>query len=127
MLGPKYMQGCMAAFVLLSIVGLIFEGAYLGAEESNLINDLTKWTVGQASWLSGPIVFASVLVNLPSLLAWDYAFFTSLGSAGTIMRLILGASISFGVIWGFLTILLPVLVNVLVQLARGVISIFRPI
>jgi len=117
----------MFAFIACSILALLFEGSFLGSYENNLINELTKWSVGQSSWLSGPIIFASVLVNLPDLLSWDYSFFTSMGAGGGIIRLFLGVIISFGVIWGFLTILLPVLVNILAQLARGVISIFRPV
>ena len=124
-LGPKYLQGCIVAFILLSLLGLILEGTYFRSEENNLISELTKWTLGSFSWWAIPVVFASVLWNLPDLLSFDYSFFTSLGPAGALIRLVLGASISFAIIWAFMSMLLPVGINALASVAGGAISLFR--
>lgn len=125
MLGPKYLQGCMVAFILLTMLSLGLEGTFFGDYENNLINELTKWTLGTFSWFAIPLVFASLLYHLPDLLSWDYSFFTSLGAAGAIIRLLLGAFVSFGVVWGFMTLLLPVGVQVMGQLGGGLLGIFR--
>lgn len=126
-LGPKYLQGCIFAFILLSLLGLILEGTYFTSYENNLINELTKWTMGSFSWFSVPITFASVLWNLPDLLSFDYSFFTALGPAGALIRLLLGATISFAIIWAFMSMMLPILGNIVAQLAGGLTSLFRRI
>ena len=123
MLGAKYMQGCIFAFIILTILSLLLEGSYLGSEQNNLLNELTSWTVGMASWWTVPIVFGSILWNLPDLISWDYSFFTAMGAGGAIIRLILGATVSFGILWGLLTLLLPVAWQALTSLGRGAIGL----
>ena len=125
MLGSKYMQGCIFAFLILTLLSLILEGAFFGEAEDNLLNDITSWTIGMSSWWSMPIVFVSVLESLPKLLSWNYSFFTAMGTGGAIIRLILGVTISFGIIWGFLALLLPVVLNAMINVGRGIIGLLR--
>ena len=123
MLGAKYMQGCVFAFIILTILSLLLEGSYLGSEQYNLLKELTRWTVGMSSWWTVPIVFGSILWNLPDLISWDYSFFTAMGAGGAIIRLILGVVVSFGILWGLMTLLLPVAWQALTSLGRGAIGL----
>lgn len=123
-LGPKYIQGCMFAFVACTILSLLFDGAYLGNTDYGVMSTLTEWTTKGASWWRVPIVLGSFILALPDMLAWDYGFFHSLGAAGGLMRLFLFLVISVGFCWGFFTVLVPIAYNFMVNIARGIISRF---
>lgn len=124
MFGPKYIQGCLVAFVLLSILSGIFDGVYLGSSDYGTIRTLTWWSDQSFGIFTVPLVMGSFLAALPQMLTWDYSFFHSLGAAGALIRLVLFAMVSVGFVWGFFTVLLPAGLQVLGSLARGLGGIF---
>lgn len=124
MFGPKYIQGCMVAFVLLTILSGLFDGIYLGSTDYGTIQTLTWWTEQSFGIFTVPLVMGSFIAALPQMLTWDYSFFHSLGAVGALFRLILFAIVSVGFVWGFFTVLLPVGLQLLASLARGIVGIF---
>jgi len=121
----RYMQGCLVAFILFSILGFLFEGAFLGSGEGTLINDITKWSTQGWGGFAIPITLASAFAHIPQLISGDFAFFHSLGVAGALLRLIIYAPIAYGLIWGFMLVLLPIIVNGLISIGKGILSIAR--
>jgi len=120
--GPKYIQGCMFAFFICTMLSCIIDGAFLGSTDYGVMATLTNWTTKGFSMWSVPIVFGSFLLALPDMLAWDYSFFHSLGSAGAIMRLLLFVTISIGFVWGFFTIALVPVIQFMLNTIRALIS-----
>ena len=123
-LGSKYLQGCMFAFVVLTILSLTFEGLWMSSSEYSVFGQLASFSAeGFGGW-AVVMVPLSFLRALPSMLSWDYAFFTSLGAAGMIIRILLMLTITVGFVWGFLMVLLPIAASVAASLIRGITGIF---
>ena len=119
--GPGFVSRVMFAFVTCTILSLTLDGLWLGSTDYGVMHTLT-WFQGQGfgSWLVPVAAFGGFLASLPQMLSWDYSFFTSLGAAGGLIRLFLGVTLSFGFVWGFITMLWPIIAQVFVALVRGV-------
>jgi hypothetical protein len=118
----RYMQGCLVAFILFSILGLMCEGAFLGDSESTLIHDITKWNTQGGRGFIIPMTIASAIAHIPQLVSGDFAFFDTLGVAGALLRLIIYAPIAYGLIWGFMLVLLPIIANFVANSINGIIG-----
>jgi hypothetical protein len=115
----------MFAFFAGTILSLIYEGAFLGQTDYGVLGTLTQWTSQGFSFWRIPIVLGSFILALPQMIAWDYGFFASLGAAGSFMRLFLFVVISIGFVWGFFTILFPIALSFVINIARGLIGLAR--
>lgn len=120
MFGPKYVQGCLFAFTLLTIISAVFDGAYLGNDDYGVIQTLTQWTTRDFSLFTVPMVLGSFILSLPQLLTWDYAFLHSLGPIGMLLRFVLSVTISIGFVWGFFSVLFPIMANFVLAILRGI-------
>ena len=120
MFGPKYIQGCIFAFVILTLLSGIFDGVYLGSADYGVIKTLTWWSSQSFGIFTVPLVLGSFVAALPQMLTWDYSFFASLGSAGSIIRLLLFAIVSIGFVWGFFSIMLPAAMQIFGSMIRGI-------
>lgn len=124
MMGSKMMMGLMWCFIILTIFSVITEGVWLGQTESNAVNWLTKYTTKGFSFFQIPLILGSFFTHgIPALLSWDYSFFDN--TWGSIVRLILFATLSLGVIWAFLILVLPGIVSVVANVLGGLVNIFR--
>jgi hypothetical protein len=121
----KYMQGCFVAFILISLICLPLEGAFLGSSENTLLTEMTQWTTRGTGWFALPMFGIGLLVHLPQLISGDYPIFTSLGIFGIIVRLIIWGPIAYGLVWGFFTVLYPIIASAMANLARGLLSWIR--
>jgi len=122
----RYMQGCLVAFILLSILGSLCEGAFFGIHgEGTLINDITKWSTQSWGGFAIPLTLASAFAHIPELISGDFAFFKSLGVAGALLRLVIYAPIAYGLIWGFMLVALPIIINALISIGKGILSLAR--
>jgi len=121
----RYMQGCFVAFILISLICLPLEGAFLGASESSLLSEMTQWTTRGTSWMALPIFGASLLWHLPQLISGDYPIFASLGVFGYIVRLVIWGPIAYGLVWGFFTVLYPIIASAMANLAKGLLGWIR--
>jgi len=121
--GPGYIQRCMFAFVICTILALIIDGAWIGATDYGTIGTLTYFKqYGTGMWVI-PMTAIGFLAALPQMLLWDYSFFHSLGAVGGVFRFILAAVISIGFVWGFVTMLWPIIAQIAVAIARGVVGL----
>lgn len=126
MMGPKQLQGWMLAFVLLTLVSLTLEGLWLGSREESILYWLTQYETKNYTWFSFPLFFGGFFIHgLPAMLTWDYSFFHALGSAGSIMRLILSCVVSIGFVWAIAALMLPIIGNMISKVAGGLASLFR--
>lgn len=123
--GPRYVQGCMFAFFVCTLLSCLYEGAFLGQTDYGVLGTLTQWTTQGFSFWRIPIVLGSFVLALPYMLAWDYGFFASLGAFGMLCRLFMFVLVSIGFVWGFFTILMPIALNFVINIARGLISVLR--
>src|SRR4030042_711623 len=121
----RYMQGCFVAFILISLVCLPLQGAFLGTSESTLLTEITQWTTRGTSWFALPMFGVSLLVHLPQLISGDYPIFDSLGVFGYIVRLVIWGPIAYGLVWGFFTVLYPIIASAIANLAKGLLSWIR--
>lgn len=121
----KYMQGCLVAFILISIVCLPMEGAFLGSNESTLFDSITQWTTKGTGWFVIPLFGIGILTHLPQLISGDYPVFYSLGVAGYLIRLVIWGPIAYGLVWGFFSVLFPIIASAMASLAKGVLSWIR--
>lgn len=123
--GPGYIQRIMFAFVILTILSLLFDGLWLGATDYGTLKTMTWFKgYGFSGWLFPIVAIAGFIAALPQMLMWDYSFFTSLGAAGGLIRLVLSVTISVGFAWGFATFLWPIIAQVFVAVVRGVTGLF---
>lgn len=121
MFGPGFIQRVMFTFVLCTMLSLLLDGLWLGATDYGTLKSLTWFTsYGYSSYLIPFIAFGSFLLALPHMLVWDYSFFTSLGAFGGIMRVFLSVTLSVGFVWGFATMLWPLIAQVFVAVVRGI-------
>jgi len=123
--GPGYIQRVMFAFVVCTLLGLLVDGLWLGATDYGTLKTLT-WFEGKTfgDWAFPFVALVGFLAALPQMLVWDYSFFHSLGAAGALIRLFLSAILSIGFVWGFATMLWPIIAQVFVAIVRGVTSLF---
>lgn len=121
----KYMQGCLVAFVLISLICLPMEGAFLGDNENSLFSSITQWTTKGTGWFVIPLFGIGLLTHLPQLISGDYPVFASLGVAGYIIRLLIWGPIAYGLVWGFFTVLFPIIASAMASLAKGVLAWIR--
>jgi hypothetical protein len=119
------MQGCFVAFILISLVCLPLEGAFLRSSEGTLLTEITQWTTRGASWFALPMFGVSLLAHLPQLISGDYPIFDSLGVFGYIVRLVIWGPIAYGLVWGFFTVLYPIIASAMANLVKGVLSWIR--
>lgn len=125
MLGSKTMMGIMFIFFLLTGLGLIMEGTWLGSREETMLKELTGYTTFNLSWYSFPLVLPGFIANgLPKLLSWDYAFLSGT-SWGMWVRLLLSCTITIGIVWTFLQITLPIIGNLVSRVAGGLVGAIR--
>jgi len=118
--GAGYVQRAMFAFAILTILSLVFEGVFLSETDYGTMRTLTFFTsLGSGFWVF-PLAVGGFLAALPQMLVWDYSFFHSLGAAGGIIRLILSVTISIGFVWGFATMVWPIIANLFVSIIKGV-------
>jgi len=115
----------MFAFVVCTLLGLLVDGLWLGATDYGTLKTLT-WFEGKTfgDWAFPFVALVGFLAALPQMLVWDYSFFHSLGAAGALIRLFLSAILSIGFVWGFATMLWPIIAQVFVAIVRGVTSLF---
>lgn len=117
--GAGYVQRAMFAFIVLTLLSCVFEGVWLSDTDYGVMRTLTYFTsMGSGFWVF-PLAVVGFLASLPQMLIWDYSFFHSLGSFGAIMRLILAVTISIGFVWGFATMLWPIIANFFVSVVKG--------
>ena len=117
--GPGYIQRCMFAFITLTILSCIVDGAWIGAGDYGVIKTLTFFEGYGPIW-KFPLIAAGFMVALPQMVSFDYSFFNSLGSFGMICRLVLFGTIGIGFVWGFATMLWPIIANFTVNVVRGI-------
>ena len=115
----------MFAFIVLTILSGVFDGVYLGSTDYGVIEDLTWWTDKSFSFITIPLVMGSFIKAIPGMITWDYSFFQSLGAFGSIVRVLLFATISIGFVWGFFAVLLPVGIQIVASMIRGLVGLFR--
>ena len=119
--GPAFVQRVLLAFILLQILSLVFDGLFLGATDYGTLKTLTWFTSqGFSTWLVPIVAFGSFILALPQMMIWDYAWFASLGNFGSMLRVILAAATMIGFVWGFATMLWPIIAQVFVAVIRGV-------
>lgn len=121
----KYMQGCFVAFLLVSLVCLPLEGAFLRGSEDTLLHEITQWSTRGTGWLAIPLFGIGLLAHLPQLVSGDYPVFASLGIFGIIIRLLIWGPIAYGLVWGFFTVLYPIIASFIASLAKGLLSWIR--
>lgn len=125
--GPGYIQRCMFAFVICTILSLLLEGAWLGSTDYGTMHTLTWFTSQSVKGVFGiplaiPLGAVGFLASLPQMLVWDYSFFNSLGAFGALIRVVLSVTISIGFVWGFMTMLWPIIANFVATILRGALS-----
>lgn len=100
-MSPKFIIFLALILIICNILCLVIDGAWLGADDQNLMGYLTGMNALQAaSWtaiFTLPIAF--VTHGFPKMILWDYSFF---GGALQIIRWIL-FTISIGAIWAMIT------------------------
>ena len=107
-MGAKMMMGFMLSFVLLTIMSLIVEGAWMGETENNTVRWLTTFTTAGVSLTTIPIFLKDFFIyGIPSMVSWDYSFLDS--SWGSLLRWILFCTISLGFVWTIIQLLYPIL------------------
>ena len=113
----RWIAGLSFVWVLGTIVSLIIEGAWLGAEELNLMNSLTGYSVVEMGGITGipKMAIGFFTHGLPKLISWDYAFFT--GDL-FILRIIMAVTFSGAVIWGLIQVFTPVMQGILSRFIR---------
>ena len=118
--GAGYVQRAMFAFIVLTILSCLFQGAFLGDSDYGVMRTLTYFTSqGSGIWVV-PLGAIGFLAALPQMLIWDYSFWHSIGFGGAVIRLILAATISIGFVWGVVTMAWPIVANLFVSLLKGV-------
>jgi len=117
--GPGYIQRCMFVFVTVTILDLVIEGLWLGQTQYGYLRTLTYFTsMSHGGWVF-PLGAVGFLASLPQMLVWDYAFLHSLGAFGGLVRVILSVVISIGFVWGFATMMWPIIANFFITVVRG--------
>ncbi|MBV6341215.1 hypothetical protein [Candidatus Magnetobacterium casense] len=125
--GPGYIQRCMFAFVLLTILSLILEGAWLGNTDYGTMRTLTHFSsYGPGIW-AFPMMAVGFLMAIPQMLVWDYSWFASIGAIGGVFRLLLSVVISIGFVWGFATMIWPIVAQLGAAIARGLLGLLSRI
>ena len=113
----------MFAFVVLTIMSLTLDGLWLGATDYGTLQTMTWFTKYEIFGWGIPMAAAGFLSSIPQMLIFDYSWLHSLGPAGMIIRLILSVTVSVGFVWGFITMLWPIIAQVAVALARGAVGL----
>jgi len=121
--GAKYVQGCMVAFFMGTVLSCLVDGMWLSSTSYGVMETLTSWSTRGFDIWRIPVVLGSFLVALPSMLAWDYSWLHGLGAFGAFLRLFFVVFISIGFVWGFFIYLYPIIANGIISLARGVIGL----
>lgn len=121
----KFMMGCFVAYILISLICYPLEGAFIGSSDSDMLTGMTQWTTHGTSWLILPIFGINMIRYLPQLVAGDFSVFTSLGIFGELVRLVLFGVLAFGLIWGFFTVLYPIIASGMISLAKGLLTWLR--
>ena len=117
--GGGYVQRTMFVFIMCTILSLMLDGLWLGADDYGTMRTLTWFTSqGSGGWVF-PLAGIGFLAALPQMLIWDYSFFHSLGAFGDLVRLVLSVIISIGFVWGFATMLWPIVANFVVTILRS--------
>ena len=120
MLGAKTMMGLMFTFFLLSILGFIMEGGWIGTREDTMFKELTGYSSFSNSWYTFILVLPGFFVNgLPKLLSWDYSFLSGT-TWGMYVRLFLSCTITIGIVWSFLQLTLPAIISAASRIAGGI-------
>ena len=123
--GPGYIQRVMFAFVVCTLLGLLVDGLWLGATDYGTLKTLTWFnSYGFSGWAFPVVALTGFIAALPQMLVWDYSFFHSLGAAGALIRLFLSVILSSGFVWGFATMLWPIIAQIFVAIVRGVTGLF---
>jgi len=89
------------AFFIGTLSCLIIEGAYFGAADLDILNALTGYNIIQVSgagvWSIPKLGWGFMIHGLPKLIFWDFSFFQG---GWLIIRLLLIATLSVGLVWG---------------------------
>jgi len=118
--GPGFMQRIIFAFVVLQLLSLVFDGLWLGATDMGVLKTMTYFESKELFGWALPLAYlAGFIASLPQMLVWDYAWFTSLGNFGSMLRLILASITLFGFVWGFVTMLWPIIAQLILAVVRG--------
>lgn len=101
MLTTKQIMFIGFVFFIGTLCCLIIEGTYFGEAEMGVLNALTGYNVievsGAGIWAIPKLGWGFMIHGLPKLIMWDYSFFQG-GYA--IIRILLMATLSLGVVWG---------------------------
>lgn len=117
--GPGYIQRTMFVFVVCTILSLMIDGLWLGATDYGTLRTLTYFTSKSTGGWLFPLGAVGFLASLPQMLVWDYSFFHSLGAFGGLVRVILSVTISVGFVWGFASMLWPIIANFFITIIKG--------
>ena len=121
---PGYVQRTMFAFVVLTILSLTLDGLWLGATDYGTLQTMTWFKSYEIfGWAIPFAALAGFIASLPQMLLFDYSWLHSLGAFGGLLRLILSVIVSTGFVWGFVTMLWPIIAQVAVALARGAVGL----
>lgn len=121
--GPGYVQRTMFVFIMCTILSLMLDGLWLGATDYGTMRTLTFFTArGTGGWVF-PLAAVGFVASLPQMLLWDYSFFHSLGAFGDLCRLVLSVVISIGFVWGFATMIWPIIANFFITVVKGVVGL----
>jgi hypothetical protein len=112
----------MFVFIMCTILSLLIDGMWLGATDYGTMRTMTYFAGKNTGGWIFPLTAATFLASLPQMLVWDYSFLHSLGAFGGLVRVILSVTISVGFVWGFATMLWPIIANFFITVIRGVVS-----
>jgi len=100
-MGPKLTMFMMFVFVLGTLVSLTLEGAWVGQQEMDLVNNMTGYSMielqGAGFWAIPKMGWGFLTIGLPKVLLWDYSFFEGTWS---LLRWVLVGTISVACVWG---------------------------
>jgi hypothetical protein len=108
------MMGLAFVFIVGTLMCLFIEGSYIGAEEVELMNQLTGYNTlqltGTSLWEIPKLAVGFFTHGLPKMIMWDYSFFD--GGWG-IVKWIFCYPISCGVVYGIGVLFKDVLTGIL--------------
>jgi hypothetical protein len=98
-MSPKFMSFLAMCWFISTFICLILEGAYFGAAQNSIINDLSIMTTISLGPLIVPVFNVNFAQGIMRLLLWDYSFYTG---GWVIIRYFWVCTLSSGAMWGII-------------------------
>ena len=98
-MSTKFMSFLAMSWFLSTLICLVLEGAYFGAAQNSIINDLSIMTTISLGPLVVPVFNVNFAQGIMRLLLWDYSFYTG---GWIVIRYFWVCTLSSGAMWGII-------------------------